>query len=554
MNSQMTIGKKLTLCFSALLVLMLGWGYSSLSSVGALSAGLDKATNQTAKEIELAGQLATDISNMRAGQRGMLLFSMLKDPAGPAQSKEMFQSAVADVRKLVTEIRPLLSTDSERQAVDTIETHLAAWLPLYEELAQSCASQRFDAALTSTLDRASAIAAQMTKGATQLLENQREQQATATKDAADISSRSRWIAFLLTGVCLAVGGLVLWVVRNVSHALRQLAGEMGEGAEQVASAASQVSSSAQSLAQGSSAQAASLERTSASSEEINSMARKNTDNSRAAAGLVTQSQQKFTQTDHSLEQMVVAMGEINASSDKISKIIKVIDEIAFQTNILALNAAVEAARAGEAGMGFAVVADEVRNLAQRCAQAARDTAALIEESIAKSNEGKVKVGQVAGAIRAITEESVNVKTLVDEVNLGSQEQARGTEQIGKALAQMEQATQRNAANAEESASAAEELNTQSEILKNIAERLTAMVGGGVSAAGGATRAVTGRGRTGAARQAATTRQRPGEAGQGLSALRAAVAHKPSEPVPEPVPAGSKLSREAFPLEEEFKEF
>src|SRR5579862_6160682 len=130
--------------------------------------------------------------------------------------------------------------------------------------------------------------------------------------------------------------------------------------------------------------------------------------------------------------MVVAMGEINTQSGKISKIIKVIDENAFQTNILTLNAAVEAARAGEAGMGFAVVADEVRNLAQRCAQAAKDTAELIEESIAKSNGGQATVDQVATAIRSITVESAKVKTLVDEVNLGSQEQARGIEQISKA--------------------------------------------------------------------------------------------------------------------------
>jgi methyl-accepting chemotaxis protein/methyl-accepting chemotaxis protein-1 (serine sensor receptor) len=213
------------------------------------------------------------------------------------------------------------------------------------------------------------------------------------------------------------------------------------------------------------------------------MARKNTENSRSAADLVTQSQHKFVQTNQSLDQSVVAMGEINTQSDKISKIIKVIDEIAFQTNILALNAAVEAARAGEAGMGFAVVADEVRNLAQRCAQAAQDTAALIEESISKSNDGKVKVDQVAVAIRTITEESAKVKTLVDEVNLGSQEQARGIEQIGKAISQMEQVTQKTAANAEESASAAEELNAQSETLKGIVERLTSMVGGGEATKG-----------------------------------------------------------------------
>ena len=122
--------------------------------------------------------------------------------------------------------------------------------------------------------------------------------------------------------------------------------------------------------------------------------------------------------------MVSAMDGINASSQKISKIIKVIDEIAFQTNILALNAAVEAARAGEAGMGFAVVADEVRNLAQRCAQAAKDTADLIEESIQRSDGGRVKVDQVAVAIRAITAESAKIKVLVDEINLGSVEQSQ----------------------------------------------------------------------------------------------------------------------------------
>ncbi len=208
------------------------------------------------------------------------------------------------------------------------------------------------------------------------------------------------------------------------------------------------------------------------------MASKNSENSRDAAGLVTKSQQEFVQTNQSLDQMVVAMGEINTQSGKIAKIIKVIDEIAFQTNILALNAAVEAARAGEAGMGFAVVADEVRNLAQRSAQAAKDTASLIEESIAKSKDGKTKVDQVASAIRTITAESAKMKTLVDEVNLGSQEQARGIEQVGKAIVQMEKVTQSTAANAEETASAAEELNAQSETLKDVVGRLTAMVGGG----------------------------------------------------------------------------
>jgi methyl-accepting chemotaxis protein/methyl-accepting chemotaxis protein-1 (serine sensor receptor) len=192
---------------------------------------------------------------------------------------------------------------------------------------------------------------------------------------------------------------------------------------------------------------------------------------------MTSAQQRIVDSNRSLEQMVVSMREIGAHNDKISKIIKAIDEIAFQTNILALNAAVEAARAGEAGMGFAVVAGEVRNLSLRCAQAANETSTLIAESIAKSGDGKVRVDQVAVAIQAITTEAARVKTLVDEVSSGGLEQARGTHQIGKAVVQMQQVTQTIAAQAEESAAAAEELHAQSQALTGIVQGLTRMVEG-----------------------------------------------------------------------------
>jgi methyl-accepting chemotaxis protein len=256
---------------------------------------------------------------------------------------------------------------------------------------------------------------------------------------------------------------------------------LAQGANQIASAAGQVSTASQSLAQGSSEQAASLEETSSSSEEINSMARQNSQNCGEAATLMSESQQRFGRTNEALEQMVVAMADINASSDKIAKIIRVIDEIAFQTNILALNAAVEAARAGEAGMGFAVVADEVRNLAQRCAQAAKDTAGLIEESISKSNEGKLRTDLVAQEIRSLIEQSAKVKNLVDSVSTGSVEQARGIDQVTRAIAQMGQVTQQTAATAEESAAAAEQLSAQSEALQSIVEQLTALVTSAASA-------------------------------------------------------------------------
>ena len=286
-----------------------------------------------------------------------------------------------------------------------------------------------------------------------------------------------WIWTTLLFSMIVGGGASVMLVGEINGVLRHSAGELSEGAEQIASAAEQVAWSSQRLAQGSSEQAASLEETSASTEEIAAMTRKNAENSQCAAELMSAVDRHVKDGNQTLEQMIQSMDQINSSSSRISKIIKVIDEIAFQTNILALNAAVEAARAGEAGMGFAVVADEVRNLAQRSAQAAKDTAALIEESIATSKDGSGKLNQVADVIRQITESAAKVKSLVDEVSLGSQEQSRGIDQISKAIAQMSQVTQSAAASAEESASASEELSAQSSAMREVVAELRALVSG-----------------------------------------------------------------------------
>ena len=346
---------------------------------------------------------------------------------------------------------------------------------------------------------------------------------------------------------IGCGALALFVLAALKSQLGGLLAEISQGAEQVASAASQISTASQSLAQGTAQQASSLEETSASTEEINSMARRNTENSQAAAALVKSSDARFVDANHSLGEMVQAMGEINASSDKISKIIKVIDDIAFQTNILALNAAVEAARAGEAGMGFAVVADEVRNLAQRCAQAARDTAVLIEESIIKSNGGQEKVQQVAKAISSITEQSAKVRTLVDEVNLGSQEQTRGIAQIGKAMVQMESVTQKATASAEQSASSADALTAQSATLNDIVRRLSGAVGlDNVRTSRRPTASA-------AARHAVPNSSTK----TNLKALSQATLQRPAARVgPKAVvqPVASHAASSSFPMDDDFKEF
>jgi methyl-accepting chemotaxis protein len=280
------------------------------------------------------------------------------------------------------------------------------------------------------------------------------------------------------GATVAFSLLVIvstWVVRGITSDLRRIIAGLGESADQVANASGQVSATAQTLAQGTSQQAASLEETSASSEEAASMTRRNAENSKASSALMAEVDGKVAFANESLNQMMEAMDGIKTSSDRIAKIIKVIDEIAFQTNILALNAAVEAARAGEAGQGFAVVADEVRNLARRSAQAAKETADLIAESVSMSSGGGAKAQRLAEAIRSIKESTTKVRALVDDVNVGSQEQARGIEQIARAISEMERVTQQAAAGAEQSASSGQELSAQAIEMKAMVSELRNMV-------------------------------------------------------------------------------
>jgi methyl-accepting chemotaxis protein len=284
-------------------------------------------------------------------------------------------------------------------------------------------------------------------------------------------------------VTLAIAGIFLGmlfssiIVKGVSRVLNHVAGALDDGSNQVSSAASQVSSSSQSLAEGASEQASSLEETGSSLEEMTSMTKRNAENAKQANELARQAREAADKGVGDMQTMAAAMEAIKASSNDIAKIIKTIDEIAFQTNLLALNAAVEAARAGEAGMGFAVVADEVRNLAQRCAQAAKETAGKIEGAIAKTSQGGEISSKVALALNEIVAKVRKVDELVTEVANASREQTEGIAQINVAVGQMDKVTQGNAATAEESAAAAEELNAQAKVMKQSVAELLELVGG-----------------------------------------------------------------------------
>jgi methyl-accepting chemotaxis protein/methyl-accepting chemotaxis protein-1 (serine sensor receptor) len=429
-----------------------------------------------AKEIQLA------TVEMKGAQRGLMLSYEAQDEASAPDYIKTYETSGAKLDDLFIRLAPLTDTPEERDILDQVRQNRQAWAPKYANLVALCKAGNIKAAYELRNEN-KVLSADMLAAANKLEELQKKALDVNEKEASAASQRAILEGFLFACLTVPVGILVLLTVHKTVIGLREAIGVLVSGAREIAGAASQVSSSAQSLAQGASRQAASIEETAASSQEIQSMARANADNSRSMAGFVDESQKEIAQANSDLSTMVRSMDGINESSEKISKIIKVIDEIAFQTNILALNAAVEAARAGKEGQGFAVVADEVRNLAQRSAQAAHDTASLIQESIDKASHGKAQVARVVGSIRAISQSSSKISSLVEGIAAGSAEECRGLDQIGKAITQMEHVTQTTAANAEESAAASEELNAQSETMSNLVQQLNMLVNGSSESTG-----------------------------------------------------------------------
>ena len=307
----------------------------------------------------------------------------------------------------------------------------------------------------------------------------REAKSSWTSSLAGVE-RSNQVAGIATVAVLTALICVLSVLvtrQLVARPLTRISCLLEADCEQVHLASTQTASVSQAIADGASQQAASLEEASASLAEMSSMTRRSAESAETARSLTATACKAADQGQTDMAEMTSAMADIKSASDNIARIIKTIDEIAFQTNLLALNAAVEAARAGEAGMGFAVVADEVRNLARRSAEAAKETAARIEDCISRSERGVVISSRVAEGLQSIAAQAKQVDGLVNEIAGGLREQDLGISQLTQAVGQMDQVTQGNASRAEENAAAAHELRSQADTLHHAIDELSALVEG-----------------------------------------------------------------------------
>lgn len=473
---QTSASKKLMGSVGLLVGLALVVGAGALIVNYRLSSMMDEAINVKAKMRHVATGIGRAALEMDAAERGLAFAMMLQQSEQANANRNRFAAAEQEITQLIGEYAKAVNGSDGAADLAEVQATLSSAMTMHRELRSMMEQQKMDQAIALLNEKLLPKLTALNESSKRLAHFQNQQLEQLSKSASTTTSASIWIMVILNIVAFAVGTVVFLVVRKLTSTLRDTVAELANSAQQLKNTSHEVSSYSMSLSKSASDQAASLEETSASTEEIHSMTRSNADNSKQAASRMQEAALKVDEANRALAEMVNSMNEISTSSGKISKIIKVIDEIAFQTNILALNAAVEAARAGEAGMGFAVVADEVRNLAQRSAQAAKDTTQLIEESIQSANSGKHKLDEVARASESVNELVKAVSSLVQEVRRGSEEQERGIEQIAKAVSQMERVTQQIAANAEEGAASGEELRKHAETVNRTVDSLEALVG------------------------------------------------------------------------------
>jgi methyl-accepting chemotaxis protein len=406
-------------------------------------------------------------------------FLLIFDPAKAKAARESIAITVAQIQRMESDqlemekLDASLKDDTKKALLTSLQQAAAAYTAGLDQVVAGTKAR--NEILSERINR---VAPEFTATLSKVKDSVHNFQSDLENHTRAEQHRNEVMVLSITTVGILLGVISAWfIIRGVSRGITLVAARLATESDKAKESAAQVASASQSMAEGATQQAGSLQETSCSLHEMASMTQRNSENAQNAKALANQARQTADAGAVEMEQMKSAMGAIKGSSVEISKIIKTIDEIAFQTNILALNAAVEAARAGEAGLGFAVVADEVRNLAQRCAGAARETADKISASTEKSDQG-VRISEKMGTnLAAIVEKTRLLDERIGEIAQSSHEQSEGINQLNSAVASMDKITQDNAALAQQSASASEEMKGQAESVRQAVGELMRMTGG-----------------------------------------------------------------------------
>ena len=480
-----SLAKKLAAGFGFLVILStIGAGFAVFKSSQMVTSVKDLEKTHLPLAY-LGGELALLVSRQQLAAANFVIH---KD----AVYRDRFASLDKEADETFARARTTIQADEELVQAGWLEK-IETVIQLHDQLAPAdqemmAAAQADNLALVSEKAEAEEAAADKIRKAISEFDkiNTAEGEHVANKALTQGRTLQTLMIFLAIGIFIGGCALAFAITRGITVSLKKAISGLTEGANHISAASGQVASAGQQLAEGATEQAASLEETSASMEEIASMTRNSSDSAYEANAVMSEVNSVASQAAASMQQLTSAMGEISAASEKTSKIIKTIDAIAFQTNLLALNAAVEAARAGEAGAGFAVVANEVRNLAMRAADAAKETAALIEQTVNKVQEGTVLVDKTNHEFNKVSAGTGKVSVLINEISTAAKEQTEGVGQINKALQEMDTVVQSNTATAEESAAASEELFAESNTLLGHVRELQTMITGEAGGNSGAT--------------------------------------------------------------------
>jgi len=487
---ELTVGARLVIGFSVMIAFLIIIGLSGFQSVRNINANLEDIFTLRLPSMDYLIETDRDLQQLLASERALIF---------AAAGSDVFKALVADYEENLQQsedrwngYKALAASDEEKALIPKYEQAREEWRVASRKIVDGRVADTREGrreALDLTLGIAKEKFETMRSFLDELTKINLAEAERAHRDAARTYASTRLVLLIIIGVGIGAGISLMWVIgRGVTRPLREVIDGLTDASNQVASASGQVSSASQKLAEGAAQQAASIEETSSSLEEMSSMTKKNAENAAEAKTMMEEVSTIVEKVNRHMGDMTQAIHEITQSSEETGKIIKTIDEIAFQTNLLALNAAVEAARAGEAGAGFAVVAEEVRNLAMRAAEAARNTASLIEGTIKAVQNGNALTQSTQEAFQENMKISLKVDGLVAEIAAASNEQAQGIDQVNVAVAEMDKVVQGVAANAEESASASEEMDAQAVQMKDFVDELAKLVGRRIEEARNATEA------------------------------------------------------------------